>query len=74
MAEETRTEVFDEFRQHSRAALRAWGDSWLALLPEGFLEKGVEGQKEALLAMRSLLDVAIDRLEGDDKPEPAPKK
>jgi len=74
MAEETRTDVFGEFREHSHAALHAWGESWKALLPEGFLEKGKEGQKEALMAMRSLLDLAIDRLEGEDKPKPAPKK
>jgi hypothetical protein len=46
----------------------------MSLIPEGFREKGKEGQKEALLAMRSLLDVAIDRLEGEDKPKPKAKK
>ena len=73
-AEETTRNEFSEFREHSRAALRAWRDSWLSLIPEGFVEKGREGQKEALLAIRSLIDVAIDRVEGEDKPKPKTKK
>lgn len=73
MAEE-RDDIFEEVRDHTRAAVRAWGNSWKALIPEGFLENGKEGQKEALLAMRSLIDVAIDRLEGEDRPKPKSKK
>lgn len=70
MAKETKEDTFDEFREHSRAAARAFGDSWKAFIPEGFIEKGKESQREALLAVRSLLDVAIDKLET----QPAGKK
>lgn len=70
MAEETKTDEFVEVREHARAAVRAWGESWMSLIPEGFIEKGKEGHKEALLAVRSLLDVAIDKLEGEaEKPK-----
>ena len=74
MAEETKTDEFTEVREHARAAVRAWGDSWMSLIPEGFVEKGKEGHKEALLAVRSLLDVAIDKLEGEDEKPKSKKK
>lgn len=74
MAEDKKSNEFSHVHEHSRAAIRAWGEGWKSLIPEGFLEKGREGQKEALLAVRSLLDVAIDRLEGGSGPAPRTRK
>lgn len=65
MAEQA--DVFEDVKDHSKAAMRAWAGSVKALIPAGFLEKTKEGNREALLAVRSLLDVAIDKLE--DEPE-----
>lgn len=61
-----RSETFSDFQEHSRAAAQAWREGWVGLVPESiqnFMNKGRAGQKEALLAVRSLLDVAIDKLE-----------
>ena len=66
-----RSETFGEFKEHSKAAVNAWRGGLMGLVPESiqnFAEKGREGQKEALLAMRSLLDVAIDHIENPDRP------
>jgi hypothetical protein len=74
MTEPTKEEL-REFREHMCAAFEAWREGWKTLLPEGFWAKKKEGQKEALLALRSLLDVALDRLEGEgEKEAKAPKQ
>jgi hypothetical protein len=76
MTEPTAKDDFRDFREHSRAAIRALCEGWRTLVPEGFLEKGRESQKEALRAVRSLIDVALDRLEGQAKEQgkPTPKQ
>lgn len=66
MAEQT-SDTFQGVKDHSKAAVHAWADSVKSLIPQGFLDKTKEGNREALLAVRSLLDVAIDKLE--DEPE-----
>ena len=72
---EVKEDTFGDVREHSRAAVRAWGDSVKSLIPQGLLEKGREGNREALLAFRGLLDVAIDRLDPtEDRPKPRKKK
>lgn len=74
MSEPTKEEL-REFREHMCAAFQAWREGWKTVLPEGFWEKKREGQKEALLALRSLLDVALNRLEKEgEKEEKAPKR
>ncbi len=72
MTEATAKNGFRDFREHSRAAIRALCEGWKSLIPEGFVEKGKESQKEALLAVRSLIDAAIDGLSGEEK-QPKPK-
>jgi hypothetical protein len=72
MPESATNENSDDFREHCRAALRAWGESWKTLVPEGFFEKTKEGQREALLAARSLIDFALDKL-GVEEEEKAAK-
>jgi len=73
MTEPTAKDDFRDFREHSRAAIRALCEGWRSLVPEGFLEKGKESQKEALRAVRSLIDVALDRLEGEEREQAHPK-
>ncbi len=72
MTEATVKDDFRDFREHSRAAICALHEGWKTLIPEGFLEKGKQSQKEALLAVRSLIDVALDRLEGEGKEQTKP--
>jgi hypothetical protein len=52
-----------EARQHARAARASLRKSFEELVPHGFLEHRREARREMLLAMRSLLDAAIERLE-----------
>lgn len=52
-----------EARQHMRAARSAMRKSFEAFMPAGFIENRREARKEALLALRSMLDAAIQRME-----------
>lgn len=53
----------EEARQHLRAAGKELRKSVEALLPEGFVKHQKQARKEVLLAWRSLIDAAIERLE-----------
>jgi hypothetical protein len=72
MTEATKKEEQSDFQEHLNAAFEAWRESCKALVPDGFIEKGKEAQREALLALRSILDVAIEKLE--EEGQPASKK
>ncbi len=50
-----------EARQHMKEARAAMRRSWEALLPHGFVENRKEARKQTLLAMRSMIDAAIER-------------
>lgn len=63
MAEATSNERDKDFRGHASAAWHAWRESWQSLVPEKFREKGKEAGRESLLAMRSLIDCAIEQLD-----------
>jgi hypothetical protein len=52
-----------EAREHARAAHASMLKSFEELIPHGFLEHRRAARKEMLLAMRSLLDAAIERME-----------
>jgi hypothetical protein len=52
-----------EARDHAKAAHASMVKSFAELIPRGFLEHRRAARKEALLAMRSLLDAAIERME-----------
>jgi hypothetical protein len=54
---------FEEARQHMKAARAAMRKSYESLLPPGFLESRRKARKEFLLAMRSIMDAAIERVE-----------
>ena len=56
-----------EAREHMKSARKAMRNSFEALMPPGFLEHRRAARKEMLLAMRSMVDAAIERIE--KKPE-----
>ncbi len=53
-----------EAREHAKAARASLRRSFEELIPHGFLEHRRAARKEMLLAMRSLLDAAIEHVEG----------
>jgi hypothetical protein len=56
-----------EAREHAKAAGASLRRSFEELIPHGFIEHRRAARREMLLAMRSLLDAAIERME--TKPE-----
>ncbi|NIM94668.1 MAG: hypothetical protein GTO18_13290 [Anaerolineales bacterium] len=76
MAEKSKEEQYkmkgyylpEETRDHLRAAHQAWRSSIEGLFPESFIENRRIARREFLLAARSFIDHAIERL---DKPETA---
>jgi hypothetical protein len=56
-----------EARDHARAARTSMKKSFEELIPRGFIEHRRAARREMLLAMRSLLDAALERME--KKPE-----
>lgn len=67
MAETTKSKErnphVEEARKHMRAAGDAWKQSMEDLLPKGFVENRRTARREFLLAVRSLVDAAIERTE-----------
>jgi hypothetical protein len=59
----------EEVRQHVRAAREEMRESIKAFLPPGFVEHRKNARREMLLAWRSLIDSAIERM--DEKQEEA---
>ena len=57
----------EEVRQHTRAARQEIHASMEALLPPEFMEHRRKARKEMLLAWRSMLDTAINRMEEGEK-------
>ncbi len=55
--------VPEEAREHMRAAREELRDSIRALLPPEFLEHRRKARKEMLLAWRSFIDAALDRID-----------
>jgi hypothetical protein len=54
---------FEEARSHMKAARTAFRNSIESFLPQGFIQQRREARHEMLLAMRSLVDSAIERIE-----------
>jgi hypothetical protein len=52
-----------EFGKHMKEAGRAAAKQWKSLIPPEFWEHGRIARREMLLAMRSLVDIAIEHLE-----------
>lgn len=53
----------EDARQHLRAAGKELRKSIEALVPKGFLTHQRKARKEVLLAWRSVIDAALERLE-----------
>ncbi len=65
---ETRRKRFEDkipedVREHARAARQEMRESIKTFLPQGFLEHRKKARKEMLLAWRSLIDTAIERMD-----------
>jgi len=56
-------EVPEEVRQHVRAAREEMRESIKSFLPPGFVEHRKKARKEMLLAWRSLIDSALERID-----------
>ncbi len=52
-----------EAREHMKEAGASVRRGLEDFIPKGFIEHGMAARKEMLLAMRSLLDAAIERME-----------
>ena len=61
--------VPEEVRQHVRAAREEMRESIKAFLPPEFVEHRRRARKEMLLAWRSVIDSALERIEQKDKEE-----
>ena len=59
-----------EAREHAKAARASLRKSFEELIPPGFLEHRRAARKEMLLAMRSLLDAAIEKIESHPEKKP----
>jgi hypothetical protein len=57
----------EEVRQHARAAREELRESVKAFLPPEFFEHRKKARKEMLLAWRSMIDAALERM--DEKEE-----
>lgn len=69
MAKEKKAEQ-SEFGMHMKEAGRATIKQWKSLFPKEFWDYGRVARRELLLAMRSVVDIAIEHLE----PKEAPKE
>ncbi len=64
-------EMPEEVRDHIRAAREEMRESIKSILPPGFVEHRRNARREMLLAWRSLIDSALERMdekEQDDSP------
>ncbi len=57
----------EDVRQHVRAAREEWRESVKAFLPPEFIEHRRKARKEMLLAWRSVIDTALERMEEKEK-------
>jgi hypothetical protein len=55
--------VPEEARQHARAARQEMRESVKAFMPPEFWEHGRKARKEMLLAWRSMIDAALERID-----------
>ena len=60
-------EMPEEVREHFRQARKEMRESMKGFLPPGFIEHRKKARKEMLLAWRTLIDAALERM--DEKTE-----
>jgi len=58
-----RDEIPEDVRQHVRTAREELRESMRAFLPPGFWEHRDKARKEMLLAWRSMIDAALERMD-----------
>ncbi len=64
----------EEFTGHMKAACKAFVNQWRSLIPEEFWSYRREARRELLLAMRAVVDGAIERLDPQgETPPPRPR-
>ena len=56
-------EIPEEVKEHFREARRELRESMKEFLPPGFIEHRKKARREMLLAWRSLIDAALERME-----------
>lgn len=57
----------EEARQHLRAARQAMREGWESLMPPEFVQSRRAARREMLLAARSLIDHALERMDKTSK-------
>ena len=62
-------EIPEEVRGHFREARQELRESMKTFLPPGFIEHRHKARKEMLLAWRSLIDSALERMDAKEKRE-----
>jgi len=62
-----RNEIPEDVRQHVRAAREELRESMRAFMPPGFWEHRNKARKEMLLAWRSMIDAALERMDKDEE-------
>lgn len=63
-------EMPEEVREHFREARRELRESMKEFLPPGFIEHRKKARREMLLAWRSLIDAALEKMD-EKKEDPA---
>jgi len=61
-------EMPEEVREHFREARKELRESMKEFLPPGFIEHRKKARREMLLAWRSLIDSALEKMD-EEKPE-----
>lgn len=56
-------EIPEEVKEHFRAARKELRESMKEFLPPGFIEHRRKARREMLLAWRSLIDAALEKME-----------
>ena len=59
----------EEVREHFRAARRELRESMKEFLPSGFIEHRKKARREMLLAWRSLIDAALEKMDDNEEEE-----
>ncbi|GAB4468768.1 MAG: hypothetical protein Kow00124_03290 [Anaerolineae bacterium] len=60
-----------EFTAHVKAACKAFANQWRSLIPQEFWSYRREAKRELLLAMRAVVDGAIERLDPQGETPPS---
>ena len=62
-------EIPEEVREHFREARQELRESMKAFLPPGLIEHRKKARREMLLAWRSLIDAALERMDEEKEEE-----